>query len=214
VSAAAGSGGWIDASVPVRDGMVHWPTDPPVRLSLHDSIERGDPANVTELHCSAHLGTHMDAPVHFIPDGAGIEALSLDAMIGPARVLQIEDPKLVRGDELAGHGLAAGERVLLRTRNSESRWWEEDFHEDFVGVAPDAARLIAEAGVALVGVDYISVGDAETHRELLGAGVVVVEGLDLTQTQPGEYELICLPAKLAGADGAPVRALLRGVQDG
>jgi arylformamidase len=200
---------WIDASVPVRDGMVHWPDDPPVKISLAASIRDGDPANVTHLDCSAHLGTHMDSPRHFIEDGDGIDALPLEPLIGPARVIRIADPKAVRGEELADHALAAGERVLLRTRNSESPWWEEEFHDDFVGVALDAAELLVEAGVALVGVDYLSVGDADTHRALLGAGVVVVEGLKLTDVEPGEYELVCLPVKLAGADGAPVRALLR-----
>jgi arylformamidase len=209
-------GGWIDVSVPVRDGMVHWPTDPPVRIALADSIERGDPANVTRLDMSAHTGTHMDAPRHFIADGPAIDELPLEVAIGPARVIEISDPRAVREGELRDHEPQAGERLLLKTQNSSRRWWDEGFDEGFVYIEPGAAELLAEARVQLIGVDYLSVGDmeegAETHRALLGAGVWIVEGLNLSRTGSGDYELICLPARIVGSDGAPVRALLRQVE--
>lgn len=210
---SAGGAGWIDVSVPVRDGMVHWPSDPPVRIGLSMSIAGGDAANITEVAMSAHTGTHMDAPRHFIDDAAGIDALPLEATVGPARVIEIGDPQVVTAAELDRHGLDGAERLLLRTRNSEHRWWEEDFDDGFVHIEPEAAELIAGAGIRAVGVDYLSVGGMEsgvqTHLALLGAGVWIVEGLDLSGIEAGEYELLCLPLRLVGADGAPARALLR-----
>lgn len=210
---SAGDSGWIDVSVPVRDGMVHWPGDPPVEIGLRLSIAAGDAANLTKLSVSAHTGTHMDAPRHFIDDGAGIDSMPLEATVGPARLIEIEDPAVVTADELERHGLDGVERLLLRTRNSARRWWEEDFDGGFVHIEPEAAKLIADAGVLAVGVDYLSVGGmksgAETHRVLLGAGVWIIEGLDLTGVGAGDYELVCLPVRLVGADGAPARALLR-----
>jgi arylformamidase len=205
--------GWIDASVPVRDGMVHWPDDPPVEISRAMSIAAGDAANLTRLAMSAHTGTHMDAPRHFVDDGETIEAMPLEVGIGPARVIEIADPRAVTEDELRERGIEGAERLLLRTRNSDRAWWEEPFDAGFVHIEPAAAELIAAAGVRLVGIDYLSVGGeqggAETHRALLGAGAWIVEGLDLSRAGAGEYELLCLPAKLAGSDGAPARVLLR-----
>ena len=205
--------GWIDVSVPVRDGMVHWPDDPPVEIGLSLSIARGDPANVTKVSMSAHTGTHMDAPRHFIDGGDGVDAVPLEAMIGPARAIEIESPEAVTADELGRHDLGEVERLLLRTRSSDREWWLQDFDPEFVHIEPAAAEAIAQAGVRMVGVDYLSVGGmdegAETHRALLDAGVWIVEGLDLSGIGAGEYELVCMPLRLVGADGAPARALLR-----
>ena len=206
-------GGWIDVSVPLRHGMVHWPDDPPVEIGLGQSIAGGDPANVTRVSMSAHSGTHMDAPRHFLTDGPGIDAVPLEAVIGPARLIEIEDPELVRERELRRHGLQRGERILLKTRNCARAWWEEGFDASFVHIEPAAASRLAESGIRLVGVDYLSVGGektgTETHLELLGAGIWIIEGLDLTGVGAGEYEMICLPLRIAGADGAPARVLLR-----
>ena len=204
---------WVDVSVPVRDGMIHWPDDPPVRIGLASSIAGGDAANVTEVAMSAHTGTHMDAPRHFLPEGDGIDALPLEVAMGPARVIEISDPDAVTAEELADHDLATAQRVLLRTRNSDREWWREDFDVGFVHIEPAAAELIAGAGVRMVGVDYLSVGGmksgAETHRALLGAGVWIIEGLDLSDVGAGDYDLVCLPLRLMGSDGAPARAMLR-----
>lgn len=209
---------WRDVSVPVRDGMVHWPSDPPVQIGRRESIAGGDVANLTAVSMTAHTGTHMDAPVHFIEGGAGIDELPLDVAIGRARVVEIEDQGAVTAAELGRHEPRAGERLLLKTRNSARAWWEEDFDEGFVHIDPEAAALLAEAKVALVGVDYLSVGGmesgAETHRHLLGAGIWIIEGLDLTAVAPGDYELACLPLRLVGADGAPARVLIRKESDG
>jgi arylformamidase len=207
--------GWRDVSVPIRDAMVHWPGDPPVEVGRRLSLENGDPANLTAVSMSAHTGTHMDAPLHFIADGAAIDDLPLDAVMGPARVIEIADPTEIGADELRRHEPRAGERLLLKTANSAHSWWEQGFNERFVHIEPAAAELLAGVGVALVGVDYLSVGGmeggAETHRHLLGAGIWIIEGLELSSVAAGDYELICLPLRLVGADGAPARALLRAL---
>jgi arylformamidase len=200
--------------VPVTAGMVAWPGDPPVRIEAAQSIERGDEANVTHLDMGAHTGTHMDALVHFIDGAAGIDSMPLEATIGPARVIALEATGAISAEELRHHEPAAGERVLIKTHNSARPWDREPFKEDFVHLAPDAAAYLAERGIRTVGVDYLSVGgyrggSAETHRALLGAGIWIIEGLYLGGVAPGPYELVCLPIRLAGADGAPARALLR-----
>jgi arylformamidase len=162
---------------------------------------------------SAHTGTHMDAPRHFIDDGAGIDALPLEATVGPARLIEFTDPESVTATELAAHRPMAGERLLLRTRNSDREWWREDFDEGFVHVEPEAAKLIAASGVRAIGIDYLSVGGKETGREthlaLLSSGVWIIEGLALGAVAPGDYELVCLPLRIVGVDGAPARAMLR-----
>jgi arylformamidase len=206
---------WIDVSVPIESGMVHWPGDPEVKLSRSSEIAKGDPANVTHLDMGAHTGTHMDAPVHFVEGAEGIDAMPLDATIGPARVIEISDPVSVKAGELQRHEPARGERVLLKTMNSAAAWRiAPEFKKDFTYIAADGAAYLAECGVRTVGVDYLSVGgfehDAvETHAALLKAGVWIIEGLNLAEIEPGEYELLCLPLKIAGSDGAPSRALLR-----
>jgi len=205
---------WIDISVPLRDGMVTWPGDPVVKIDRSLMIENGDVVNQTDLAMSAHTGTHMDAPLHFLADGASLGELPIDAVVGPARVIRIEDPNAIGVDELRSHDIRPGERILFRTRNSDRCWQSGSFVEDFVYISLDAARYIAERCVQTVGIDYLSVGGferdlEETHLALLGAGIWVIEGLDLSGVEPGDYELICLPLKLAGGDGAPARAVLR-----
>lgn len=207
------SAAWIDISVPVREGMVHWPDDPPVEVRRVQALATGDEANLTHLAMSAHTGTHVDAPVHFLREGAGIDELPLDVARGAARVVELDGPGPVREQDLRAHGVDGTKRLLLKTRNSRRRWWEEEFDQDYVHLVPDAAAHLASLHPPLLGVDYLSVGGpqngAETHRHLLGAGIWIIEGLDLTGIDPGEYELICLPIRIAGADGAPARALVR-----
>ncbi len=205
---------WIDVSVPVHAGMVHWPGDPEVKLERVQSIAKGDEANLTRIDMSAHTGTHMDAPLHFFEDDPGMEEFPLEIGMGSARVIGIEGKEPIDRGPLEDLDIESGERVLFRTVNSERAWWERDFDPDFVYVSYEAAELLGEIGVALVGVDYLSVGGpgnegGDIHRALLGAGAWVVEGLDLSAVEPGDYELICLPIKLVGSDGAPARVLLR-----
>jgi len=206
--------GWIDISVPVQSGMVHWPGDPEIKVEQIKEIERGDACNVSHLSLGAHTGTHMDAPLHFIAKGISIDKLPFEATIGAARVIQIADKESIKPDELRSQRIKAGERILFKTRNSTQSWRTNEFDEDFVYISKDGAQFLADRKVQTVGVDYLSVGGykrdgVETHHALLGAGIWVIEGLNLGKVKPGEYELICLPLKLQGAEGAPARALLR-----
>ena len=183
------------------------------------SMSGGAESNVSQLNCNVHSGTHVDAPSHYIPDGRPVDQTPLDVLIGPASVRDLPDVDQISASVLAGLNLPSDiQRLLIRTRNS-ALWAEQEseFVETYVALAPDAARWIVESGIRLVGVDYLSVeifGQPEplTHRILLGAGVVIVEGLDLHQVVPGEYQLACLPLKLIGADGAPARAILHDME--
>ena len=208
---------WIDVSVPLRSGMVHWPGDPAVSIELVAAMARGDNADVTAIDIGAHTGTHMDAPSHFVAGGASLDDLDPDVVLGPARVIAISDPVAVTEAELERHDIQRGERLLFRTSNSERCWSTDDFVEDFVYVSEDAAALLAAREVRLVGIDYLSVGGfhvdgAAIHRRLLGAGVWIIEGLNLRGVTPGRYELICLPLRLAGAEGGPARVMLRATE--
>ncbi len=205
---------WIDVSVNLKNGMVHWPGDPPARFSHALDLERGDPCTVSLLEMGAHTGTHMDAPAHFLRGGIGIDALPLDTAIGSARVIAIRDPESIKPEELRRHRLRRGERILFKTRNSDHCWDTDSFVEDFVYISATAAEYLAERQVRLVGVDYLSVGGfradgVETHQALLQAGIWIIEGLNLKGVRPGRVQLVCLPLKIAGADGAPCRAVIR-----
>jgi arylformamidase len=211
-----GSGGWIDVSVRLHNGMVHWPNDPPISITRHRSIEAGDNANVSQISMGSHTGTHMDGPLHFIPGEVGVDDMELEATIGPARVLEIEDPVAVRVGELKRHDIEPGERILLKTLNSPRCWQTDGFVEDFVYIPHEAAEFLASVPIRLVGVDYLSVGGykrdgALTHGALLGAGIWIIEGLDLTPVTAGDYELVCLPLRIYQSDGAPARAILRPI---
>jgi arylformamidase len=196
----------IDVSVPVRPGMVTYPGDPTVTLERVASLEGGDVVNLSRLDFGVHSGTHVDAPVHFIDGAPAAEELPLDVLVGPARVVDLTAADRLDAAAFAGFELA--ERVLMKTRNSEL-WARESFVEDFLGLTEDGAQALIDAGVRLVGIDYLSIGDEAAHQALLGAGVIAVESLDLRNVEPGDYELICAPLKLVGSDGAPARVLLR-----
>ncbi len=205
---------WIDVSVPLHNGMAHWPGDEPFQRHETLRMAQGDECNVSKMTCTVHIGTHMDAPRHFIADGAGIEALPFDAVIGPARVIAIADPELIRVSEIEPYKIASGERILFRTRNSEFAWKTGSFEKQFVHIPHDTAEYLASSGVRTVGVDYLSVGGfesdgPETHRALLKGGVWIIEGLNLVGIEAGDYELICLPLKLVDSDGAPARVVVR-----
>jgi arylformamidase len=208
--------GWIDVSVTVRHGMPHWPDNPPIVLQRVMDTGRGDECNVSHLAMGVHSGTHMDAPVHFIHGASGLDEMPLTATMGQARVIQIDDPREITADELRRHDLQPGERILFRTSNSERCWQSSSFVEDFVGISEQAAEHLADAKVRTVGVDYLSVGrydadGAKIHKTLLKAGIWIIEGLNLSAVTGGRYEMICLPVKLHGSDGAPARAILRPI---
>ena len=205
---------WIDISAPLRPGMVVWPGDAPFERSDTLRIADGGVCNLSRISTTAHIGTHMDAPRHFLEGAAGMESLPLGAVIGPARVIRIQDPEAIPVAELEPHGLVQGERVLFKTRNSEVCWNTDHFQSKFIYIPPETAHFLVERGVQTVGIDYLSVDafdsqDAPTHRILLKAGVWIIEGLMLGHVEPGRYELVCLPLKITGGDGAPARAALR-----
>lgn len=209
------SGGWIDISAPLRAGMTVWPGDAAVAVECAQSLERGDAYNLTRLAMSAHTGTHLDAPRHFLRGGAGIEAMPVEAMTGPARVVRVQGEAVRAAD--VPDDLGPGARVLFRTRNSDRDLFAGTFFKDYVFLSREAAEKLARAGALLVGIDALSVSGfhedpAETHRLLLGAGVWILEGIRLRGVEPGEYELVCLPLRIEGADGAPARALIRPVR--
>jgi arylformamidase len=198
----------IDISVPVSPSTVSWENESIPVIERVSSIEAGDGFNLSRLVFGTHTGTHVDAPLHFIEGGGSADRLPLEALIGPAVVVDARDVSQEITSELVERELPADcERVLFSTRNSEL-WDQPSFSSDFVGISPQAAALLVERGVRLVGIDYLSVGAPETHRELLSHGVVLLEGLDLRPAAAGRYRLVCLPLRIAGADGAPARAVL------
>ncbi len=205
----------IDITAPVSLASVMWPgQDPPSQEFLHHT-DRGDPDTVSQWAFSAHTGTHVDARMHFIPGGWSMEALELSRVVGPCRVVDLThlEGHVGRAD-LEAAEVAGTVRLLLKTRNSElGLLGRGGFAEDYVAISREAAEYLVEIGVETVGVDYLSVepfedGEFNTHHTLLGADVVILEGLALAGVEPGEYLLACLPLKLAGSDGSPARAIL------
>jgi arylformamidase len=207
-------GNWIDISVPLASGMAHWPGDPEPSFERISEIAQGAAANVTMCRMTAHTGTHMDAPCHFLDGQDGIDRFPLSLAVGPARVIAVPGAAIVGRAQLESKNIQPGERLLFKTRNSGRRWDDQDFETGFVALDASGARFLVERGVSLVGVDYLSVGlfqgdGVETHHVLLGGGVWILEGLNLAAAPEGEYELVCLPLRIAGCDGSPARAILR-----
>ncbi len=206
---------FYDISLTLHPQMPSWPGDPAVAMERVRKIEAGDNANVTRIDMGVHNGTHVDAPIHFIPGEPGVDALDLNVLNGPALVVELpETVTTVTAAVLDAAAIPPGTvRLLLKTRNS--RWWaqgETAFQTGFVGIEANAAEYLVRRGVRLVGVDYLSVAPYKrsrpTHEALLKAHVIPVEGLDLSKVPPGLYTLYCLPVKIAGCDGAPARAIL------
>ncbi|PZC45420.1 MAG: arylformamidase [Chloroflexi bacterium] len=205
---------WIDVTAPVTTGMAVWPGDPAVNINRVAEVERGDLATVSHLDMGSHTGTHVEAPSHFLPGGLTIDEMPLEATNGKARVIGIEDSATVGLSELLLHDPQPGERLLFKTANSSRQWYQEPFVEDFVALSLEAAHLLAERQLLMVGIDYLSVSGfhddtSAIHTTLLKAGIWIVEGLALQGIAPGAYEMVCLPLKLQGTEGAPARAMLR-----
>lgn len=217
IGAQPSSAGWTDITAtldprttPVYEG------DAPMQFQFVKDMRAGDGLTLSKVAMGSHSGTHIDAPMHFIRDGASIDRVPLEPLIGPARVIEIPDSvQAIDAAELNRHQWRGTPRVLFRTRSSVRGWMKSPtFHRDFAYVAPDAAQLLADAGVLLIGVDYISAEQFGapaplTHRILLGKGIPMVEGLALESVRAGDYELIVLPVKVGGYEGAPARAVLR-----
>lgn len=206
-----------DITLTITPEMTVWPGDPPVNMERISSIASGASSNVTQLTMSCHTGTHVDAPDHFLDNGKTVENLSIDLLVGRAYVLHLPNVDTITASVLMEAEIPPRtRRLLFKTRNSE--YWangSKEFHEDFVALSVDAAELLVDRNVKLVGIDYLSIAPFKlgkpVHTILLDAGVVVIEGLDLSQVSQGRYTLHCLPLKLGGAEGAPTRAVLVGV---
>jgi arylformamidase len=206
---------YYDISVPISNGGAVYPGNPEIRIAPQQEIAKGASSNVSSLAFGSHTGTHVDAPKHIFDDGESVDKLPLDILMGPAVLVDVGTKCMAVGaKELQLHELKGHKRILIKTRNS-SFIRETRFREDYTYLAPDGAEYLVSLGVKLVGVDYLSVeqfhsGHHRTHRVLLKAGVVIVEGLDLSLPPLGPYELRVLPLRFAGLDGAPARAVLVG----
>lgn len=201
-----------DISMGVREGMITWPGDAPVKIQRVKSMSRGDRLNLSRLEMSAHTGTHMDAPIHFVDGAGGIDTISPTLMIGPALVVEMPGVKMIGENDLKNAHIPPGvHRLILKTDNVDLLG-KSVFNESYSCIAPDGARSLVDMGVRLIGVDYLSVAEFgrgdEVHRIFLTQGVVIVEGLDLRGVPAGMYHMVALPVKISGADGAPARVVL------
>ncbi len=203
----------IDVSVPLRSGVPTYPGNPEFELQPVKRIAEGGSSNVSRVVLGTHSGTHVDAPRHFFDEGAGVDRLPLDLLIGRARVVAITRRGGIDEPDLADSRLREDIRVLLKTPNS-ALWNSNQFHQDYTYLTEAGARYLVQQGVKVIGIDYLSVeqfkkAGAPAHHTLLSEGVVIIEGLNLAEADPGMYEMYCLPLPIAGADGAPARVVLR-----
>ena len=211
---------WIDVTVPLRNGMVVWPGDIKVQIEHRVSMKREQVHMNSWINMGVHTGTHMDAPLHFIANGKSIDLLPFDVTVGPARVIEIKDKVSIKAEELQQYNIRRGERILFKTRNSPQCWQTDSFAADFVYITKGAAQFLVDAGVKLVGVDYLSVGSPsdpekgmkDVHDILLGAETWLIEGMNLEAISAGNYNLICLPLNLMDTEGSPVRVILQPIK--
>lgn len=214
-----------DISVPISESLPVWPGDPALRIEKTMTLENGDPAAVSALYLGSHTGTHVDAFSHFKPDGLTLDAMDLGVYMGPALVMEVEDPTRITRGELQRNpaflDLRKAKRVLFKTVNSQTEWYRQPFNPEFCHLSPNAAEFLVSLGIQLVGIDALSVDgyhatalydeDVPVHHRLMDGGVYIVEGLNLTHIAPGWYDLTCLPLLIQGGDGAPARVALRDV---
>jgi arylformamidase len=202
-----------DISVPIRAGMVVWADEVPVDIEAMLTVER-DGAAVSRLCLGTHTGTHVDPPSHFIQGGSGVDSMPLDATLGPCAVRRFDERFEITAEQLEMARFPDGITRLLLSTPSAALWDLPGFHTNYTGLSLSGAQWCLRRGIRLVGIDYLSIERVDsptawqTHISLLGAGVVILEGLDLRAVPEGEYELVCLPLKLQDGDGAPARAVL------
>jgi arylformamidase len=202
----------FDISVPLAEGLPVWPGDPSLSIEPLLQLEQGAGARVSRITLGDHCGTHLDTPAHILEHGRTLDDIPLSLLLGRALVADLRGAAAIGPAELAGLPLAGEERLLLRTDNS-ALWSRPEFCPEFSALTAEGAAYLLSQGIRLVGIDYLSIesfhGDGAVHRTLLGNGAVILEGLDLSQVPAGVYELLCLPLRIAGGAGAPVRAVLR-----
>ena len=202
----------------IENGMLSWPSDGPVRIEKVRSMEDGERLNLSRLDMSAHTGTHVDAPVHFIQEGSGIDSVPFDILIGPAAVVHLPGVREIGAGELKAAGIPPDtQRLLLKTDNGKLLG-QKQFQKDYSFFSLEGAQYIIDSGVRLVAIDYLSIaayGSGEAvHQALLGEGIVIIEGVDLREISAGLYNLIALPLKIGGCDGAPARVVLEKIEGG
>ena len=207
---------WIDISLTIKTGRIVWPGDPKVEVTKLMQMEDGEICNTRHLSCPVHVGTHIDAPLHFIDGGDGIETLPLSSLAGNAKVIEIKNEKEIPLSEIEDEEIEEGDIVLFKTINSSTYLKETSFNENYVYLSTEAARYLVSKKISTVGIDYYSIAGindniVECHEILLGTKVTIIEGLDLSGVTAGKYEFVCLPLKIEGSDGAPARAIIRQI---
>jgi len=206
---------YIDISLTIDKNLPHWPTENAVKVRKIKSIVKGDKVNITQIDMSVHTGTHVDAPTHFVKNGKAIDQLPLDRLIGKCYVCNVKNSEVINIDFLKNVKMSKNiKKLLFKTKNSNLWGKKKKFFKNYVALTADAAKWLVKKGIDLVGIDYLSIGrfdkeNTKTHKILLKKGVVVVEGLNLKNVNQGIYELIILPIKIKGSDGAPARAILK-----
>lgn len=209
--------GWYDITVPLKQGMPYFPTDPaPPKIYRYSDRDLGGVVTMCMIEMIGHTGTHVDAPLHFIPNGSTISDMPVDATIGPCQVIEIQDKEKITAAELKKHDIRKGDRILCKTANSPRTYTAPKFVEDYVYLDDDASDYLVEKGIVLFGLDNLTIGSYKrpeninkTHTTLLGAGIYVLENCALDGVPAGEYELLCLPLLMLNGDAGPCRALLR-----
>lgn len=214
--AVADKSGWIDISYGLSNDMIHWPTSPiypHIDLAYHPS--KGNIVTMMQININVHNGTHVDAPRHFIEDGTSIDHMPLDTIMGPARIIEIKDSESIKPEELDAYNIQPGERILFKTRNS-SLYKSGKFVEDYVYISNEGADFLRDKKVSVVGLDYLAVGTIKdmdsliaVHKTLLGSGIWIIEAIDLSAVEAGNYEIICLPILLKDGDAGLARAIVR-----
>lgn len=205
--------GWILVSTGLRKGIVEWPGD--TKFEINTSIIKEDKLkiSISDIKTCLHIGTHLDAPLHYITNGDDVTKFNTELLIGEARVVAISNEKEITISDLENKSIKKGDRIFFKTVNSNSSWVNEPFKNNFVALSEPAAKYLVEKEIAMVGIDYISIAGTENcnevHKILLGKGICIVEGLLLNSIEEGAYEMICLPLFIESAEGAPATILLR-----
>ncbi len=207
--------GWIDITMTLQNGIVNWPGDPAFEIHKIASFENGDDVNISTFSTCSHIGTHVDAPLHYIENGSDVAAIPLDHLLGDVKVIQIISNIEISLEEIKKYSINKGDRILFKTKHSDIDWSLKPFNEKLIALTTEAASYLKEKEILLVGIDYLSISglhnSKEVHQLLLSSGVCILEGLNLQTIEPGNYEFICLPLKIEGAEGAPARVLIRQI---